>query len=139
MGNAQVLTLKLMERDRSQLISHWGQEEIPWSSRQVVSATCRIFVEVSLKCLTQQENGPMALCCNQAWPFQCSHSSAIPWLPASNTPCRVHLCCSGQPLPVLHQPPHQPSSAPVYYSRSTARHCPLTHCPEAAGSPFLSL
>lgn len=47
MGNAQVLTLKLTERDRSQLISHWGQEAIPWSSRQVGSATCRIFVEVS--------------------------------------------------------------------------------------------
>lgn len=47
MGNAQVLTLKLTKRDKSQLISCWGQEENPWSSRQVARATCRTFVEVS--------------------------------------------------------------------------------------------
>lgn len=83
-----------------------------------------------LKCPPQQNN-PMALCCNQAWLFQCAHSSAI--LRSPHT-LLVRSICAALTSPRLSHTtlPLSVSSSSVHYPCSGARHCPLTHCSEAA-------
>lgn len=134
MGNAQVLTLKLTERDKTRTLATEGRRRTHGAAGRLHAPRAGLL----LKCPTQQ-NGPRALYCNQAWSCQCSRGSAIPWLPTPTTPCQIRLRCSAQSPPVLHQPPH--GFPPLLF---------IPHAPELStalrriaqkllGSPFLSL